>query len=44
MLLRESVDTEIDASIWFHWMKKTSSLIEDKTQKAHPTGEFAIVA
>ena len=30
MLLKESVDTEINASIWFRWMKKTSSLIEDK--------------
>ena len=30
MLLKESVDTENNASIWFRWMKKTSSLIEDK--------------
>ena len=55
MLLKECVDTEIDASIWFRWMKKTSNLIEDKRrqsaeglhlsepQKAHPTSEFIIV-
>ena len=31
MLLKESVDMEINASIWFRWIKKkTSSLIEDK--------------
>ena len=41
MLLKESVDTEINASIWLCWMmmKKTSSLIEDKrkdkAQRAH---------
>ena len=40
MLLKESVDMEINASIWFRWMKKkTSSLIEDKrkdkAQRAH---------
>ena len=37
MLLKESVDMEINASVWFRWMKKkTSSLIKDKRKdKAH---------
>ena len=44
----------MDASIWFRGMKKTSSLIEYKEaqrtythhnpKKAHPAGEFTIVA
>ena len=44
---------KINTLIWFRWMNKTSSLIEDKrkdkvqrayTQKVYPTGEFVIVA
>ena len=37
MLLKESVDMEINALVWFRWMKKkTSSLIEDKRKdKVH---------
>ena len=37
MLLKEIVDMENNALIWFRWMKKkTSSLIEDKRKdKAH---------
>ena len=36
MLLKESDDMKINASVWFRWMKKTSSLIEDKRKdKAH---------
>ena len=32
MLLKEMFIQTINASIWFRWMKKTSSLIEDKRQ------------
>ena len=35
MLLKECVGTEINVSIWFHWIKnKTSSLIEVKRKGA----------
>ena len=52
MQLKESVDTKINASMWFHCITK-NSVIEDKRkykeahlsefQKACPTSEFVIV-
>ena len=35
MLVKESVDRKVNTSIWFCWMKKTSSLIEDKKTARH---------